>query len=520
MANSRLQMFQLRRLIQLRLQGVSKRNIARSLAIARNTVQHYLTQLEALFPDLEQLRDWDDAQLNRLLNAPLPPTGPHQHLATLFPHVERELARTGVTRHQLWMAYREQHPDGLRYSQFNHRFRQWQGSRKLTMHIDHKAGEQLFVDFAGDKLWLTDEQTGQRQAVEFFVAILPCSQLTFALAVATQQQANFIHALQTCLCWLGGVPKAIVPDNLKAAVIKADRYEPTLNEALQDFATHFQTVVYPARARKPKDKALVEGAVNIFYQRIYAPLRDQTFSSLASLNRAISPLLDTHNTTPMQERQTTRREQFGQLEESQLRPLPAQPYVLRSYCTAKVQPNGHARLQADKHYYSVPYQLVGQTVKFIYCADTVEIYHQFERVALHLRQPAKGHYTTLREHLHPNHQWQTQWSPLFFTEQAGRIGPHTEALTGTPDRTDILRARPYPEQAYRSCAGVLSLAKGYGTDRLERACRRALHYRATSYQLVKSILERELDRLDPEPTPAVTSPTAMHENVRGASAYQ
>ncbi len=515
MANSRLQMFQLRRLIQLRLQGVSKRNIARSLAIARNTVQHYLSQFEALFPDLEQLRDWDDAQLNRLVNAPSPQADKYQHLTDLFPHLERELARTGVTRHQLWMEYRQQHPDGLRYSQFNHRFRQWQGSRKLVMHLEHKAGEQLFVDFAGDKLWLTDERTGQRQAVEFFVAILPCSQLTFALAVASQQQADFIHALQTCLRWLGGVPQAVVPDNLKAAVIKADRYEPTLNEALQDFASYYQTVIYPARARKPKDKALVESAVRILYQRIYAPLRDQTFSSLTSLNQAIVPLLDAHNTTPMQERDTSRQQRFEQLERSQLRPLPAELYLLKGYCMAKVHPNGHARLQADKHYYSVPYRLVGQIVKFIYCTDTVEIYHQFERVALHLRRPVKGQYTTLREHLHPNHQWQTQWSPLFFTEQAGRIGPHTEAVI-----TDILHARPYPEQAYRSCAGVLSLAKGYGSGRLERACQRALHYRATSYQLVKSILERELDRLDLEPMPATQPGTPIHENIRGASAYQ
>ncbi len=471
--------------------------------------------MEALFPELEQLRDWDDAQLNRLVNAPISNADPHQHLTELFPHLERELARTGVTRHQLWMEYRQQHPDGLRYSQFNHRFRQWQGKRNVVMHLDHKAGEQLFVDFAGDKLWLTDEQTGQRQAVEFFVAILPCSQLTFALAVASQQQADFIHALQTCLRWLGGVPAAIVPDNLKAAVIKADRYEPTLNQALQDFAAHYQTVIYPARARKPKDKALVESAVRILYQRIYAPLRDQPFTSLVSLNQAISPLLDAHNTTPMQVHEDSRRLRFEQLEQSQLSPLPAQAYVFRHYCLAKVQPNGHARLQADKHYYSVPYQLVGQMVKFIYCTQTVEIYHQFERVALHLRQPAKGQYTTLREHLHPNHQWQTQWSPLFFTEQAGRVGPYTQAVV-----TDILHARPYPEQAYRSCAGVLSLAKGYGADRLERACQRALHYRATSYQLVKSILERELDRLDLDPTAVPATPAPVHENIRGASAYQ
>lgn len=184
---------------------------------------------------------------------------------------------------------------------------------------------------------------------------------------------------------------------------------------------------------------------------------------------------------------------------------------------AKVHPNGHAQLQEDKHYYSVPYRLVGQSVKFIYTQTSIEIYHHFERVAVHVRQRANGQYTTLREHLHPHHQWLTKWSPLFFEEQAAKIGPYTQQII-----EELLQRRTYPEQAYRSCAGVLSLAKGYGADRLERACQRALYYQATSYRLVRSILERELDRLELE---ATTTPTQsviplQHENIRGASAYQ
>lgn len=249
-------MYQLKRLIELRVKGTSKRNLAGILAISRNTVQHYLTQLEALFPDLEPLLDWDEAQLDRLLNAPVVSPSKHPILTDLFPTYERELARPGVTRHQLWMEYRQQYPDGLRYSQFNHLFRQWQGQQKVVMHLEHKAGDQLFIDFAGDKLYLTDEQTGQTRAVEFFVAILPCSQLTYAQAVATQQQEDFIQALQATLIYIGGVPQAIVPDNFKGAVTKADRYEPTINQTLQDFASHHQTVIYPARSAKPRDKAL------------------------------------------------------------------------------------------------------------------------------------------------------------------------------------------------------------------------------------------------------------------------
>jgi transposase len=517
MANSRIKMFQLKRLIELRIKGLSKREIARTLTISRNTVQHYLAQVEALFPDLAVLLTWDDAQLNRLVNEPIANQIKHPVLQALFPTYEHELARPGVTRHQLWMEYRQRNPDGVRYSQFNQLFRHWQGQQKVVMHLEHKAADQLFIDFAGDKLYLTDPRTGQVQAVEVFVAILPCSQLTYAQAVATQQQEDFIHALQATLVYIGGVPKAIVPDNLKAAVTKADRYEPTINETLQDFASHYQTVIYPTRSRKPRDKALVENAVHLVYQRIYAPLRNEVFHDIPTLNQAIWQLLADHNQTRLQGKNYCRQERFDQLERSLLGPLPAQPYVLKGYCMAKVHPNGHAQLQADKHHYSVPYQLVGQSVKLIYSPHSVEIYHDFERVAVHTRQRSSGQYTTLRDHLHPQHQWLSNWSPVFFEEQAAKMGPYTVEVV-----QELIRLRAYPEQAYRSCAGVLSLAKGYGADRLERACQRALSYRATSYKLIKSILERELDRLELELAPSVsaTHRPLQHENIRGPQQYQ
>lgn len=316
---------------------------------------------------------------------------------------------------------------------------------------------------------------------------------------------------------MGGVPQAIVPDNFKGAVTKADRYEPTINQTLQDFASHYQTVIYPARSGKPRDKALVESAVRILYQRIYAPLRNRVFATLSQLNEAVWQLLEEHNQTYLQGKDYSRRTRFEQIEQARLQPLPTQPYQLKRYAMAKVHPNGHAQLQVDKHHYSVPYRLVGQPVKFIYTQDSVEIYHHFERVAVHVRQRASGQYTTLREHLHPHHQWLTKWSPLFFEEQAAKVGPYTVQII-----QELLRLRAYPEQAYRSCAGVLSLAKGYGNERLERACQRAIYYQATSYRLVRSILERELDRLDLEATapPAAESPYHPHENIRGASAYQ
>lgn len=517
MANARIKMFLLRRLIELRLQNTSKRNLARILAISRNTVQHYLDQLEALVPDLSQLLTWDDAQLDRLINPPIPLPARHQQLMDLFPTYERELARPGVTRQQLWIEYRQQAPDGLRYSHFNHLFRQWQKAQKGVMHLDHKAGEQLFIDFAGDPLYLTDAKTGQKRPVEVFVAILPCSQLTFVRAIASQQQDDFLDVLQACLVFIGGVTQAIVPDNLKAAVTKADRYEPTINQAFQEFAAHFQTIIYPARARKPRDKALVEGAVRLIYQRVYAPLRDRTFYDLTALNAAIGPLLDGHNTALFQGGQQSRQTRFEQLEKVHLRPLPVGIYERKQYCMARVQVNGHAQLRADKHFYSVPYGLIGQSVKFIYTSQTVEIYHHYERVAVHQRVLTTGQYTTLREHLHPHHQWVSGHSPLFFQEKADQIGPFTRQLID-----HLLASCSYPPQAYRSCAGILSLQKGYGSQRLERACQRALAYQATAYRFVKTMLEREMDRLElvDDSASQSTLPLLTHENIRGASQYQ
>lgn len=516
MANTRIAMFQIRRLIELRLQGVSKRNMARILAMSRNTVQQYLAQLEAHFPDLATLLDWDEAQLDRLLTAPITPPLRHPELIALFPSYEQELARPGVTRQQLWLEYRQQYPNGVRYSQFNTLLRAWQRSQKVVMHLEHKAAEQLFIDFAGDKLELTDQTSGQKRGVDVFVAILPCSQLTYVQAVNSQRQEDFIEALQNCLSTIGGVPQAIVPDNLKSAVARADRYEPTINQSLQDFASHYQTVIFPARARKPRDKALVENAVRLIYQRVYAPLRNQTFYSLSSLNEAIGRLVDQHNCTPLQAKAYSRRQRFEQVEKDLLASLPTQPYQLRHYAQARVNQNGHVQLVADKHYYSVPYPLIGKVLKLIYSQQTVEVYHHYERVAVHQRQTTPGQYTTLRAHLHPRHQWLSQHSPLFFCEQASQIGSFTHQLV-----EQLLATHRYAPQAYRSCSGILSLVKKYGNHRLERACQRALHFQAINYRFVRTILERDMDRLELDAQPVVIpQPVSTHENIRGAKAYQ
>jgi transposase len=521
MANLRKPMFQIRRLLELKVQGKSKRKIAKVLGLSRNTVQNYLNSFENHFVNLSELLTWSDEALDRFIRLPKAPvTAPdvaHAELYKLFEGYPKELAKTGVSRYTLWMEYRKQHPQGLKYSHFCTRFRTWQGAQKTVMHLEHKAGEKLFVDFAGKKLYLTSPLTGEVTPVEFFVATLPCSQLCFALALRSQQKADFVEALRQTFEYLGGVPQSIVPDNLKAAVTKADRYEPEVNQPMEEFASHYKTCFLPARAGKPKDKALVESAVNILYGRIYAPLRNRVFHTLAELNQAIRELLDEHNQLLFQGKDYSRRSYFESVEKQMLLPLPNQHYQLRSFSFGKVHPNCHVLLKEDKHHYSVPYYLTGKQVKFIYTDETVEIYHPHKRMAVHVRNLRKYGYSTQKEHLPANQQWVSEWSVEYFVERASRIGSSTRLAM-----EDLLSRRPYPEHAYKSCAGVLSLEKKYGKDRLEKACDRALLYQATSYRLICTILEKELDRLpaDGYSVNPKEERIILHENIRGALAYQ
>ena len=512
-------MFQIKRIIQLRLAGKSKRFIARQLVMSRNTLQYYLSLFENEFPDLNPLLTWSEEELARFLSLPTL-TKPkenqnaHKELYERFESYQKELSRTGVTRHTLWFEYRKDFPNGLKYSHFCTRFRNWQATQHTVMHLEHKAGEKLFIDFAGDKLFFFEPQTGEKVACEVFVAILPCSQLTFALAVASQKKTDFMLALEKCFDFLGGIPQAIVPDNLKAAVHKADRYEPELNETLADFASHYGTCLFPARAYKPKDKALVEGAVNIIYRRVYAPLRDQVFHSLSALNRAIADLIDAHNRMLLKGKDFSRLSRFQEIEKATLAPLPNEHYQVREFSTSKVHPNCHAMLKADKHYYSVPYTLVGKEVKLIYTSSTLEIYYEHKRVAFHERNITKHAYTTLKEHLPASQAWFSAWSADFFLSSGAKIGQSTHLAIA-----HMLKSRTYAQQAYKSCAGVLSLEKKFGRQRLEKACERALLYEAISYRLIRSILEKDLDRLENERGPE-TSPIPIHDNIRGATAYQ
>ena len=346
MANNPINMIKIRQILRLHSQGCSKLQIAAQTGIARNTLKKYIKEFISSGLSFEEINELSDKELEDLFVKPedRPLNERLQTLFSLFPTLEKELKRKGVTRRLLWEEYRRQHPEGVGLSQFKHYFSQWKAQVNPTMHMEHEAGDKLYVDFAGDKLDIIDHQSGEIKPVEVFVAILGASQLTYVEAVMTQQKEDFIFACENALHYCKGVPAAIVPDNLKSAVTRSSKYEPTLNEAFADFAEHYGTAILPARAYRPRDKALVENAVRIIYTRIYVKVKRQQYGTLEALNAAILAALEEHNAAPLRGRNYSRRQQFDEIESSVLRPLPALRYELKKHQYATVAKNGHVGL--------------------------------------------------------------------------------------------------------------------------------------------------------------------------------
>lgn len=518
MANKTIRMSVLRNIISLKKKGCSNRSISDQLGLSRKTTNKYVSHLKQTGLSYQDLLNLSDVDLAALVETtPAKPTADYlQELYSYFPLVEKELKRVGVTRHLLWQEYKQVHPEGISYARFCTHFRQWRQSQEVTMHFEHKSGDKLFVDFTGKKLEIIDPQSGEVVPVEVFVAILGASQYTYVEAVASQKVESFIGAVGRAFTFFGGVPQAVVPDNLKAAVTRADRYEPQLNDTFQDFGLHYQTTILPTRAYKPRDKALVEGAVKIVYSRIFARLRDQVFTSIAALNQAIREVLSAYNQLPFKGRNVSRSELFQELDQPALQPLPPLVYEIKKYAKAKVYKSSHVWLGEDKHYYSVPFRYISKRVKIAYTSQMVEVYFNHERIALHAREKGLYRYTSRKEHLPSTHQFVTDWNPQKFLKWAADVGPHTASCI-----KQILERRPHPEQAYKVCMGILSLARKVGRERLEKACERAAYFNTYSYRIIKSILEKGLETQQWQDKPKVPSQLSVfHENIRGKEYYQ
>lgn len=514
MAGKRIEMMDLRQLILLKKQGFSNRKIGRLLQISRNTVNDYVQSFEYMGQSYEQLLALEDAALKELCAPGSEPSRErYEQLTSQFEYFSQELKKPGCTLLTLWHEYRQQAGEGYGYTQFVHHYNQWTNQLNISGKLVHKAGQKAFFDYAGKKLYVVDRQTGQRTLVEAFVGILPCSQYTYVEASASQQFEQWIGSVQRCLEYFGGVPEAVVPDGLKAAVSKASRYEPVINKRFKDFALHYGCVVDPTRPYSPQDKALVEGAVKLIYQRIFYPLSKMTFFSIAELNAAIRGLLVKYNNYIFRLTSYSRKDLFLSTEKPYLKPLPATPYELRHYCRVKVQKMGYIFLSADKHYYSVPYRFIGKQVEVRYTSSTVEVFYNHERLCTHKRDRQPGAYTTQNEHMSSAHRAYGEWNLAFFQKKAEAIGPQTVSYI-----TRIILQYSYPEIGYKQAMGIVHLKRWYDPGRIENACGRALALPHCSFRTIDNMLRSGTDRME------VFNPDSnhipAHDNIRGAGHYQ
>ena len=514
MANKPILMLKLRQVLRYYTQGTSKKQISEITGIARNTVKRYIGRFILLKLTYEEVSLMTDHELEKKFIEPHPalPDERFEVLQQLLPDIEKQMSRKGVTLLKLWQAYYAAQSPAYSYTQFRKYYHFYSKRVRPSMHMDHKAGDKMYIDFAGEKLSIVHTDTGELQEVEVFAAILGCSQLTYVEAVASQKKEDLIQACENALHYFGGVPAAIVPDNLKSAVTRSSRYEPVINESFADFAEHYGTVVLPARAYKPKDKSLVEGVVKIIYSRIYSQVQSYTYHSLHELNDAIRIALEAHNNGPFKGRNYSRWQQFEDLERSSLHPLPLYRYECKQQALVTVMKNAHICLSADRHYYSVPYRFIGKRVKLLYTSSQVEVFCKYERIAVHQRQFRKYHYTTLNEHLASAHRYLSEWTADKFIGEASAI--HEDVALYI---TQVIEHKQHPEQAYKSCSGILSLQRKVGTERLINACRRAHSYGVYNYPIIVQILDKRLDRLsEDDAMPAMP----QHHNIRGGQYYQ
>lgn len=535
MPTKRLLMRRIRDVLRLKLaQGLSERAIAAFLGLSKGSVNNYVTrarQAGLAWPLPDGLGD-DSLELllfpdEKSLPSPERPV-PDWSI------VDREMRKPGVTRTLLWQEYREQHPHGFGYSWFCDHFEAWKGRVRPSMRQTHVGGEKVFVDFAGDTIDIVDPGTGEVHAAKLFVAAsrrrrainswrtfgaTGASSYTYAEAVASEGLEDWIGAHTRMFTWLGGVPKIVVPDNLKSAVIKPDRYDPGLNRTYAEMAEHYGTAILPARVRKPKDKSKVEVAVQIAQRWIVVPkarlwrdarLRNRLFFSLAELNVAIRPLLDDLNTRIMRDYGASRADLFATLDRPNLQPLPADPYVFARWKRARVAPDYH--VEVDLCWYSVPSSLIRELVDIRVTRSTVEVFRKGTRVASHARDPGRRSHVTVPDHMPSSHRRYAEWTPGRMLSQAEKLGPSVAAFCQI-----VMEGRPHPEQGFRTCMGVLALAKSYDAERLDAACRRGIAIKARSVSSIRSILKTGLDQAFLEPE--TDELPLQHPNIRGQNYY-
>ena len=509
MSQTRLSMRKIGEVLRLSQEAkLSNGQIAKSLGVSKTTVAAYLAlakEAGVVWPLTQEQR----LSLEKTFSEEKPPSS--QKYLPEMATVHLELKKPGVTLQLLWEEYRVIHPEGYRYSQFCHYYREWEKHLGVTMRQNHVAGEKMFVDYSGDRFSVVDSKTGEIKSVELFVAVLGASSYTFAEATWTQTLADWLTSHIHAFEYSEGVSPIVVPDNLKSGVPKTCRYEPDINPAYQDLCVHYGCAVIPARPYKPRDKAKVEAGV-LFAQRwILAVLRHRTFFSLSDLNQAILECLENLNNRPMQKIKKSRREIFLEIEKAALKPLPVQRYLLLEFKDCRVNIDYH--IEVADHYYSVPHELCGEKVEARYNAACVEVFHKGSRVASHVRSHVVHKHTTVPEHMPRSHQKHAEWTPSRLIHWGKTLSEDVGLLF-----EEIMKTRPHPEQGFRSCLGIMRLKKVHGEDRLKKACQKALALKSYSYRTVKNILTHKLETVASEVQKKI--PDIKHDHLRGADYYK
>lgn len=494
------------------------KSISSAFDISRNTVRRYVRMYQESGIPAEKLPLLSDARLQEMFAIPSArehePSERHIQLEALLPEYAARLSRKGMTVKKLYEEYRQQYPDGYRHSSFGIKLNQFMLQTNAIGHVEHRAGDQMYIDFAGDRLEIVDEATAEVKEVEVFVAILPCSQYTYCEAVWSQKKEDLIRACENAIHFYGGAPAAIVPDNLKSAVTRSDRHEPVINPDFAAFAEHYGCAVVPARVRHPKDKALVENAVKLMYRSVYVDLEGMIFHDLGSLNAAIAKSLETFNSRNLTRRKESRRQLFDTLEKDTLRPLPTQRHQMKQRAVATVQRNSYVTL--NKHHYSVPVQYVGKRVELIYDADVIDIYQGFTHVATHHRDDTPYEYTRKASHNLPGRKGSCESDIEDLLSRAAQIDNIVVHYLRA-----VIEEKRYPGLAFRACRGIMNLEKKYGQERLVSGCAAAMDAHRFNISDMLEILDSgaDADYLPGTEVDRTAETTPAHRNIRGKGYY-
>jgi transposase len=508
-------MRKIREVLRLRFElGLGQRAIARACSISQSTVHEYLNRAAMAGVVWPLGEEWDEQRVEQALfgDRQVVKRGPEQALPD-FPALHSQLQQHRYLTLQLaWEEYRQIHPEGYGYSRFCELYGRWRRKQDVVLRQVHQPGEKGFVDWAGATIPVHDPVTGEVWAASLFVMVLGASSYTYAEATQDQQLSAWISAHMHAFEYFSGVPRLLVPDNLRAGVSRACRYDPDLNPTYQEFAMHYDVGVVPARPCHPKDKAKVEVGVQVVERWILAALRHQKFFRLADLNHAIHELLERLNQRPFKKREGSRASVFAAVERTALRALPAEPFDMSQWSYARVNIDYHIAFNANFH--SVPYALVQERVEVRATPTIIEIFHKGQRVASHVRGHGREQVFTQREHRPKSHQAHLEWTPSRMVNWAEQIGPHTAELFER-----ILAEKPHPEMGYRSCLGIIRLAEQYSSSRMEATADRAIRTGACRYQSVKSILKNSLDQQPLPELPTQPLPSS-HDNIRGAEYFE